>query len=128
MKVTTISVNVRYSKALAQGEHKTLELGLEAALDEGEDWANAQQALYSALTQQLRTVWSRNGHNPEHGQNGHESLVEVGSWEELVSAPSPAKEHWCSLHEVAFRRFEKQGKFWYSHKATDGWCREPAAK
>jgi hypothetical protein len=43
MDVQTISANVRYSKALAPGEHKTIELGAEASLDPGEDWGLAQQ-------------------------------------------------------------------------------------
>jgi hypothetical protein len=123
MKVQQISVNVRYSKALAQGEYKTVELGLEAALDEEEDWGLAQQGLYAALTTQLRMLWSKNGHNSEHAQNGSEAAIE-GSWEEIKASPSPAKAHWCSVHNVEFRRFEKDGRWWYSHRDGDSWCKE----
>ncbi|MBV6452075.1 MAG: hypothetical protein MHPDNHAH_02826 [Anaerolineales bacterium] len=31
---------------------------------------------------------------------------------------------WCELHECELKRFEKDGKIWFSHKASDGsWCR-----
>lgn len=30
----------------------------------------------------------------------------------------------CPIHHVEMRRFEKDGRTWYSHKADDGaWCR-----
>jgi hypothetical protein len=38
----------------------------------------------------------------------------------------PAR-HGCEEHQVEFKKFEKGGKFWYSHKASDGWCKEPKA-
>jgi hypothetical protein len=37
MQVTSISVNVRYSKQMGDGSFKTLELGCEGALDSEED-------------------------------------------------------------------------------------------
>ena len=30
--------------------------------------------------------------------------------------------HMCPIHNVTLRRFEKNGKVWYSHKLDDGWC------
>jgi hypothetical protein len=31
--------------------------------------------------------------------------------------------HVCPVHNVEMRRFEKEGKIWYSHKTDDGaWC------
>ena len=31
---------------------------------------------------------------------------------------------WCPIHECELKRFEKDGKVWFSHKAADGtWCR-----
>lgn len=34
--------------------------------------------------------------------------------------------HYCGEHEKAFRKFEKGGQTWYSHKidGTEEWCRE----
>jgi hypothetical protein len=127
MNIRTISANVRYSKALAQGEHKTIELGAEASLDPGEDWALAQQGLYALLTAQLRTLWGKNGALPEQPQNGPESHVEAPATAGPPSAaplPTDRPAHWCERHNCAFRRYEKNGKTWWSHKVGDGWCRE----
>jgi hypothetical protein len=31
---------------------------------------------------------------------------------------------WCALHDCELKRFEKDGKVWFSHKTDDGsWCR-----
>jgi hypothetical protein len=49
MKVMTVS-SIRYSKSLAQGEHKTIEISTEASLEPGDDWYQAQQDLYGSLT------------------------------------------------------------------------------
>jgi hypothetical protein len=44
----------------------------------------------------------RNGNNTANNQNGK----------------------WCSIHSCELKRFEKDGKVWFSHKTDDGaWCR-----
>jgi hypothetical protein len=83
MEVVKVSASVRYSRALAQGQHKTVELSAEASIDVGEDWVLGQQGLYSMLAQQLRSLWGQ-----QNGHNGHEKGV-AGSWEELESYPTP---------------------------------------
>jgi hypothetical protein len=51
MRVTTVSVNVRYSKPMADGSHKTVELGIEGTLtDSSEDWREAQRDIYTCGT------------------------------------------------------------------------------
>jgi hypothetical protein len=114
-----------------EGAWKTVEVGAEASLDEEEDWVLSQQGLYALLTAQLRTLYrGKNGHNPEPAQHGHENAVEGVTWEEISKNPSPesplpqSPSHFCPQHQTKFRRYEKDGKFWYSHKAPDGWCRE----
>jgi hypothetical protein len=132
VKVERISAHIRFSKDTRQG-WKTIELGAEASIDPAtEDWVICQTGLYSQLAQRLRTLWSQNGHNPEHSQNGQEKPKEA-SWRELESYPSPVekkpapKAHWCEEHQTAFRKFERDGRFWYSHKNGDGWCKEQRA-
>lgn len=39
-------------------------------------------------------------------------------------------EHFCNIHRVPFKKFEKDGSSWYSHKTDDpafpkGYCNEP---
>lgn len=35
-------------------------------------------------------------------------------------------EHFCEEHQVAYRKFEKNGKTWYAHHddENDAWCNE----
>ena len=33
---------------------------------------------------------------------------------------------WCALHDCELKRFEKDGRVWFSHKTDDGWCRGKA--
>lgn len=108
MQVTTVRANIRYSKALGEGRHKTVELGAEGAVGQGETWEQAQQALYAALGAQLKALWGNGNGKPE----------------EKAAASTPPT-HYCQPHGVPFRRFEKEGRSWYAHKGPDGrWCRE----
>lgn len=122
MDVISIKAGIKYSKDTGNG-WKTVGVGAEANVDIEEDWVLAQQGLYSMLTAQLRTLWNTDGHN------GHQKAGE-GTWGELESLPSPVEEkpgpraHWCQLHETEFRKFEKEGRYWYSHKDGNGWCKE----
>lgn len=29
----------------------------------------------------------------------------------------------CAIHQCEMKRFEKDGRSWFSHKTDDGWCR-----
>ena len=40
--------------------------------------------------------------------------------------PTQSPEHpegWCSKHGVQMRQNHKDGRSWWSHKTTDGWCK-----
>lgn len=114
MQVTSISVNVRYSKQMGDGSFKTLELGCEGALDSEEDWQEVQADLYHQLGDQMRYVFSNSG----RAQNGPEKAIQL--------PPAPLlREHWCQVHQAEYRQFTKEGKTWHSDKAPDGkWCKE----
>src|ERR687892_431856 len=98
MKITNVAVNVRYAQEI-EGAWKTVEVGAEATVAEGEQWTLCQQGLFAQLSTQLREVWAM-------GKNGHEKPVEEASWEEIKAMPSP-REHYCPVHKTEFRRFEK---------------------
>ena len=40
------------------------------------------------------------------------------------AAPSNGGNHasWCPIHNVEMKRWEKDGRVWFSHKAGDEWC------
>ena len=109
MKVTTVSASVRYSRAINTGEYKTIELSAEAALEPQGAWIEAQASLYTDLGQQLRTLWTaKNG----QANNGN------------TKAEDSTTEHYCAEHQTEFKRYEKEGRVWYAHKAGQKWCKE----
>ena len=109
MKVTTVSASARFSKALGDGVHKTVELSAEATVEYAEAWQEVQARLYQELGQQLKTLWTIKAN--EHATNGN-------------GKPDIMPDHYCQEHKVAFKRYEKNGRVWYSHKAGDKWCNE----
>lgn len=36
--------------------------------------------------------------------------------------PNNEDNHVCPIHNVAMRRYEKNGHSWYSHQTPEGWC------
>ena len=119
MKVTTVSATIKYSLDTGHG-WKAVELGAEATLDAKDSWQAAQHQLYGELSQQLQKMWA----NGNTAQNGSESATQPVSAPEPPPAPEQT-EHWCHEHQTEFKKHERQGKVWYSHKAPDGkWCRE----
>ena len=110
LKITTVSASVRYSKPLPDGAWKAVELSAEATLDPQEGWIEAQASLYQDLGQQLKALWTSNG-------NVHASQ---GS----AKAEASTAEHYCQEHQTEFKRYEKEGRVWYAHKAGQKWCKE----
>jgi hypothetical protein len=124
MQVTTVSVNVRYSRQMADGSFKTVELGCEGTLNSSDDdWQEVQANLYHQLGDKMKRIFSGNGSGK--AQNGTEKAVPAATPTPLPP-PVPQREHWCQEHQTSFKRFEKDGRTWYSHKAPDGksWCKE----
>ena len=41
-----------------------------------------------------------------------------------TTTPSNGGDHgsWCPIHNVEMKRWEKNGRIWFSHKDGDGWC------
>ena len=110
MRVTTISATVRYSKPLESGSWKAVELSAEATLDPQEEWLQAQASLYQDLGQQLKALWT----SSSNGQAANGS----------AKAEASTAEHYCQEHQTEFKRYEKEGRVWYAHKAGQKWCKE----
>ena len=114
MKVTTVSASARFSKALGDGVHKTVELSAEATVDYAEDWQEAQVRLFQELGQQLKALWTTTANGHTTTRNG-----------KLEGNTNTSNGHYCQQHGVPFQRHEKNGRTWYSHKTDSGeWCRE----
>lgn len=57
-------------------------------------------------------------------EQGKVRTVKSADIGETSEAPIQRPEHYCEKHAVGFRRFEKNGRVWYSHQDGDGWCNE----
>jgi hypothetical protein len=118
MRVTTVSVNVRYSKPMGDGAHKTVELGIEGSLtDSSEDWCEVQRNIYAQLGDQLRYVFNGNGSGK--AQNGSEKPIRGAH-----SQPEPQTDRHCRQHQTPFKQYTKDGRSWWSHRHSNGWCKE----
>ncbi|MDP6452699.1 MAG: hypothetical protein QF898_05260 [SAR202 cluster bacterium] len=128
MKVVNVSASIRYSKPVGDGSFKTIEIAAEGTLTPNENWQDAQSDLYDQLAGQLRQIWTKKGQKTtsKHAT----STLGIGTGEKSLSNPETPETskkitHSCAEHGVAFRRYEKNGHEWYSHKVDDGtWCRE----
>jgi hypothetical protein len=75
-------------------------------------WQKAQASLYDQIGQQLNILSSAkdNGNGQTANGNGR-----------IDATPG----HYCQEHGVAFKRHDKDGRMWYSHKLNGGkWCNE----
>jgi hypothetical protein len=115
MNVRIVSANIRYS-AEAKGAWRTIEVGAEATVDPGENWHTAQQELYHQLGRQMKTLWA-NGNGTGKPQSSPEKPLPT-------AAPPSRPERWCETHNCDFKRYEKNGKSWWSHKVGNSWHRE----
>jgi hypothetical protein len=112
MKVTEVSTVVRYS-AEAKGAWRSIEVGATASLtNSDETLESAQDELYQRLRQQLRVLWT-------NGSSKAETQEQVPS-----ETPASQNNHYCQEHQKEFRRYEKDGNAWYSHRQGGGWHNE----
>jgi hypothetical protein len=120
MQVTEVSVMAKYSLDTGHG-WKAIEVGATATLDGDETLEVAQQELYARLASQLKTLWA-NGRGTPSQEVSEASRIDVQPSQ--VQHPSNGKGHWCAEHGVEFKRYEKNGSAWYSHRAGSGWHNE----
>jgi hypothetical protein len=115
MKVDRVTATLRYS-AEARGAWRSLEIGAEATVAPDEDWHTAQASLYQQLAQQLQALWDN--------RRADEASEKSAKISEEANLPT-TQEHYCQQHQVAYRRYEKDGKVLWAHKTPDDtWCRE----
>ena len=122
MIVTTVSATIRYSQDTGKGAWKVVELGAEGSVEAKEGWQQAQSNLYAELGKQMRQLWNNGTSTATNGQDRSESHVAPSAETEPHQT---SRLHWCSDHQVLFKKRQKAGTVWYSHKAADGsWCNE----
>ena len=130
MNVNKVTATVRYSQDSGKGAWKSLELGIEASIDEREDWQKAQATLYGQLAHQFKALWSQNGTAPDTHQEGHLIDAQPSSPQASPDGSQQHSAHFCQEHGVPFKaRTGPHGDFW-SHqiKGTKEWCNEKVAR
>jgi hypothetical protein len=50
--------------------------------------------------------------NPENGNGNHHPTPSNGD----------NQSSWCPIHNIEMRRWEKNGRVWFSHRMGDEWC------
>ena len=122
MKVEKISANIRYSQDTGKGAWKVVELGAEASVSDREHWKQAQSELYYQIADQLRQLW----HNGTGAALNDQNSAETARQPPTAPEPTPTpREHWCTPHNLEWKRRTKDGVTWYSHRQGKGWCSEP---
>ena len=95
-----VSWNVRYTSSQGYDCQLTLR-GIDAA---------EVLKLADQLMARMGEVDVGNGHGRSRG-NGQ-------------SAANPSGAAWCSIHDCAMTRYEKNGRSWFSHRMVGGkWCK-----
>lgn len=63
---------------------------------------------------------------PRSNGNGSGHKPEEAAPQAAPAAPANGNgngsTHLCPIHGVEMKRWEKDGRIWYSHKVDDGWC------
>jgi hypothetical protein len=84
--------------------------------DSGKELLEKAQAAITHLLQAGCTPCDNFTFRPKSNGNGHTPQTET-------NAANGNNGHVCSVHNVEMRRFEKEGRVWYSHKTDEGgWC------
>lgn len=65
-------------------------------------------------------IYSRSSYRPIEPKSNPQPAGDNGTNGSNGNNGSPA---WCPIHQCEMRRFEKDGRSWYSHKTDAGWCK-----
>ena len=58
---------------------------------------------------------------PKSNSNGHKNQNSNTSATEN-SNENNGESHLCPIHKIEMKRWEKDGRVWFSHKSDNGWC------
>jgi len=52
-------------------------------------------------------------------------VEEASAWlkAHAPTPPSVPSEGWCGMHNVPMKQTTKDGRSWWSHKTSEGWCK-----
>ena len=67
---------------------------------------------YGSRQAEAKTEQPKNGKDQGNGTNGANG-----------SNGTNTNPSWCPIHQCEMRRWERDGRVWYSHKADGEWCK-----
>ncbi len=85
--------------------------------------ANDPQSIGSAITYARRYTLAAIVGVATEDDDAEAATVRQGE-AKLQESEKPKAEHWCPIHQVAFKEFKKGDNRWWSHKDGDRWCNE----
>jgi len=128
MKPQEVSIELKLSREITDGEWAGLSLGAKATLEPDETLAQGAERLYGELAAQFKLLWSREGKAvaPKPAEEEHKDPFVRA---DPAYSPTPPEEEpiedpsWCPIHETGMVLHEKGSQKWYSHKLENGtWC------
>jgi hypothetical protein len=87
--------------------------------ESGKDLLEKANAALTWLKENGFLPCENNGFRPRN--NGGSSHVQSSSTAPAANG-NGNDSHICPVHHIEMRKWEKDGKVWYSHKDGDGWC------
>jgi hypothetical protein len=63
-----------------------------------------------------------NGYRSRNNGNKSENNAQPSNGNGNGNGKQDHPENICPIHQCEMKRWEKNGKIWYSHKTDDGWC------
>jgi hypothetical protein len=88
--------------------------------DNDEDWQEVQRNIYIQLGNQMRYAFNGNGSGKAHSRP--EKAIEAPPSQRESQGREP--DHYCGQHQTPFKQYTKDGRSWWSHRHSNGWCRE----
>jgi hypothetical protein len=67
----------------------------------------------------IKPKYNGNGHKPQNNGSGSSTAT---TSQPADSPSTNAEAHVCPIHNVEMKRWERDGRTWYSHKTDSGWC------
>ena len=111
-------IGVSVSRKISDGAYGSAEVSTWVEMDVSPtaDFDEAIDVLDLYLT-------GRVGKSVRDKQDRIESAAPAPATVPMVPVAPPAAEGHCAIHNVAMKKYTKEGRSWYSHKHGDAWCK-----
>ena len=111
-------VGVSVSRKISDGAYGSAEVSMwvEMDLSPTADFDESLDSLDKFITGKV-------GASAKEKQAKVQASAPVSATVPMVPVAPPATEGHCAIHNVAMKKYTKEGRSWYSHKHGDAWCK-----